>query len=356
MYDKITYPEWLVFAKSNRAGFRHLACNIAAHFELLEAKEEILQLAHDVHPDVRVAALNAIGLYYRKELSQEEVQTRLQSLLEDPTPEVAITAAWALFLAQIPTHEVFAKFLNDSSSEYRRFAAAAVSALGTRAGDFAFEMLQLSQDPYVQANLAIGLLGQRTQVQFAADTLYTFLQKEKRMWMWDTRPNPLFQVLSPSQIRHVDHIPNYPEAIDEMTRLHLLSLLAVVEDPRSLDAVKHFLKKKTWGITGAAAAMLLQEGDETALEVVRELLHEGDGDVRLQACFVLAMLGKDETVLHDLQGAYATADHDRKLHILEAMGHVGSVESFHFLVSALKEPFPILRIAAAASLIQSIHR
>lgn len=356
MYDKISYPEWQILASSNRAGLRHLACNIAAYFELAEAKEEVLRLCFDSHPDVRIAALNAFGLYYRKITEKVDVEKRLKSLLQDGTPEVSITASWALFLSGISTEDVFARWFNDSVGEYRRLAAAAVTALGDRGGDFAFKIMQENSDPYVKANLAVGLIGQRKEVKACSDILYTFLQTEKRMWMWDTRPNPLFQILAPSQIRHVDHIPNYPESIDQMTRLNLLSLLSLAEDPRSLDAVKSFLKKRTKGITGVAAAMLLQEGDETSLEVVRQLLQDPDPDVRLQACFVLAMLGKDETVLSDLQGAYATADHDRKLHILEAMGRVGSIESFHFLISALKEPFPILRIAAAASLIQSIHR
>jgi HEAT repeat protein len=116
------------------------------------------------------------------------------------------------------------------------------------------------------------------------------------------------------------------------------------------------LQKRTWGITGVAAATLLQEGDETSLEVVRQLLNDPDPNVRLQACLVLAMLGRDETVLKDLQGAYVGADHERKLHILEAMGRVASVESFHFLISVFNEPFPILRTAAAAALIQSLNR
>ena len=269
---------------------------------------------------------------------------------------MAITAAWAALISGLDTEEVFYKWLNDSLSEIRRFAAAAISATGERGNSLSSRMLKESSDLYVQANLAMGLLGQRKEVSACSDILYTFLQEEKRMWMWDTRQNPLFQVLAPSQVRHVDHIPNYPEAIDQMTRLNLLSLLALVEDPRALVALKSFLKKKTWGITGVAAATLLQEGDETSLEVVRQLLDDPDPDVRLQSCFVLAMLGKDESVLHDLQGAYIAADHERKLHILEAMGRVGNVESFHFLLSAFKEPFPILRIAAAAALIQSIHR
>lgn len=356
IYDEITYPEWLILARSNRAGMRHLACSVAAHFELKEAKEDILRLIHDAHPDVRIAALNAFGIYFRNITSEEEALSHLKQVLEDSTPEVAITAAWAAQISGMDAEEVFVKWLNDSISERRRLAAAAIAATGEKGVALSARMLGVSEDMYVKANLAMGLLGQRKEVAACSDILYQFLSTEKRMWMWDTRPNPLFQILAPSQVRHVDHIPNYPEAIDQMTRLNLLSLLALVEDPRALDALKSFLKKKTWGITGVAAATLLQEGDEGSLEVVRQLLDDPDPDVRLQSCFVLAMLGRDETVLRDLQSAYITADHERKLHILEAMGRVGNVESFHFLLSAFKEPFPILRIAAAAALIQSIHR
>lgn len=356
IYDTVGLEEWLLFAKSNRAGMRHLACSVASHFELEGAKEEILHLIHDTHPDVRIAALNAFGLYFRKITDLEEARNRLKTVLEDPTPEVAITAAWAGSLVGMEVDPYFEKWLQNPLSETRRLAASAVSATGARGVSLSSRMIQESDDWYVKANLAMGLLGQRKEITACSDILYGFLQSEKRLWMWDSRPNPLFQVLSPSQVRHVDHIPNYPEAVDQITRLNLLSLLALVEDPRALDALKSFLKKRTWGITGVAAATLLQEGDDTYLEVVRQLLEDSDPDVRLQACFVLAMLGKDESVIAELQKAYISSDHERKLHILEAMGRVGSIESFHFLLSAFKEPFPILRIAAAAALIQSIHR
>lgn len=356
IYDEIGLEEWTVFARSNRAGMRHLACIIAAHFELEEAKKDILHLIHDAHPDVRIAALDAFGLYYRKLCSKDEIVQHLQEALVDSAPEVAITAAWAASLSGLEVEEVFSRWLNDSLGENRRLAAAALAASGERGSDFSAKILQENKDPFVLANLAIGLLGHRKEVASCSDILYDFLSKEKRMWMWDTKPNPLFKILAPSQVRHVDHIPNYPEAIDHMTRLSLYSALSLVDDPRAVDALKSFLKKKTWGITGVAAAMLLQEGDDTSLEVVQQLLDDPDKDVRLQACFVMAMLGKDESVLNNLELAYPSADHERKLHILESMGRIGTVEVFPFLLSCFKEPFPILRIAAAAALIQSIHR
>ncbi|MBM3184322.1 MAG: HEAT repeat domain-containing protein, partial [Chlamydiae bacterium] len=241
-------------------------------------------------------------------------------------------------------------------SENRHLAAAALAATGEKGVPLSLKAMKENQDPYVKANLAIGLLGQRVEVSKASDSIFEFLQNEKKMWMWETRLNPLFQVLRPSQIRHVDHIPNYPEAIDQMTRLNLLSLLAIVEDPRASIALRNFLQKRTWGITGVAAATLLQEGDETALEKVKECLSDPEPNVRLQACLVLGMVGKDPSVLQELQKAYAGADHESKLHILEALGRIGNADSLGFLMSVFNEPFPILKIAAAAAVIQCVNR
>ena len=357
MYDQISFDEWNELAKSNRAGLRHLACSIASHFQIEEAKDSIFRLMQDPHPAVRIEALNAFGLFYREKLGDKRAAQVLEIPLKDADPAVAITAGWAALLVDRALgEESLGKWLSDSLPENRRLAAAALAASGSNGTALSVKVLKESADPYVKANVALGLLGQRIEVASCCDLIYEFLQGEKRMWMWDTRPNPLFQVLAPSQVRHVDQIPNYPEAIDQMTRLNLVSFLALVEDPRALPALKTFLQRKSWGITGVAAATLLQEGDETALEVVRKLLDEPDPNIRLQACLVLGMLGRDESVLRDLQGAYAGADHEKKLHILEAVGRVGNANSYSFLVGVLREPFPILRVAAAAALIQSVNR
>ncbi|MDE3045600.1 MAG: HEAT repeat domain-containing protein [Verrucomicrobiota bacterium] len=357
IWDHVEPSAILPLAQSNRAGLRHLACAIATHFRTTEVKEEIVKLLSDTHPDVRIAALNAVGLFYREKMEAAELKEVLKPRLEENDPGVAITAGWVAMLVDSSMGEpVFEKWLNDSLSENRRLAAAALSSTGARGAALAVKALKENADPYVRANVAMGLIGQRKEVAAASDCLYEFLSTEKRMWMWDTRPNPLFQTLAPSQVRHIDQIPNYPEAIDQMTRLNLVSLLAMVEDPRATAALKSFLQRKKWGITGVAAATLLQEGDETALEVVRTLLEDSDPQVRFQACLVLAMYGKDETVLKELQGAYAGSDFETKLHILEALGNVGNPESYSFLIGVLREPFPLLRVAAAAALIQSMSR
>lgn len=356
IYDRISLEELKELGANNRAPMRHLACSLASHFHVKEAKEEIVRLSADTHPDVRVAALNAIGLVYLEGMGREEVERILKQALEDPNPAVAITASWTAALVDPSWAEpYFKRWIENEVPENRRLAAAALAATGGRCTGLGQQMMN-SSDPYVRANIALGLIGQRIDVPRCSDILYDFMAQEKQMWMRDNSSNPLFQVLAPSRVRHSDQIPNYPEAVDQMTRLNLVALLAVVEDPRSQEALKSFLQRKHWGITGAAAAMLLQEGDQEALSVVRELLKESDPDVHLQACLVLAMLGRDESVLLDLQKAYIHSNHDRKLHILEALGRIGHAESYSFLIGVLEEPFQILRVAAAAGLIQGVNR
>lgn len=351
MYEEITMEEFKTLSSSTRAGLRHLACMIATHFKMEEARDEVIRLIQDSHPAVKIAALNAFGMIYKGKESE------ISAALQDSDPAVAITAGWAAFLIDSKAAEKsMEKWLSDSLPENRRLAAAALSATGKRGVPLAIKTLNESTDPYVKANLALGLLGQRVEVKKCCDLLANFLETEKRMIMMDQKPNPLFEVLAPSQVRHNDQIPNFPEAQDQMTRLELVSMLALVEDPRALPALKTFLQRKNWGVTGVAAATLLHEGDESALEVVKQLVTDADPNVRLQACLVLAMFGKDESVLLDLQGAYAGADHEKKLYILEALGKIGNVQSFSFLAGCLKEPFPILRVAAAAALIQSVNR
>lgn len=357
IYDDIGVVEWKQLATSNRAGLRHLACVLALHFMIPEVQEEMIHLMGDPNPDVRIAAINAFGMYYRKLTSLENAKEALQPVLKDSDPAVAITAAWAAILVDPPFGEEYmSKWLKDSLPENRRFASAALAATGDRSVALAVATLKESEDWYVRANIAEGLLGQRIEVEACCDTLYECLQMEKKMWMRDSRRNPLFAVLSPSQVRHNDQIPNYPEAIDQMTRLEVVSSLAVLEDPRALGALKAFLQRKSWGVTGVAAATLLREGDERSLEIVRELLKDQDPNVRLQACLVLAMMGRDETVIKELESAYSGASHERKLHILEALGRIGHMDSLHFLTSTLREPFPVLRICAAAALIQTVNR
>lgn len=344
MTDAVSSEELRALCRSNRAGLRQLGAHLAAHFG--EGREEVQRLVQDAHPDVRIAALNALALCGWE---------GWEGSLEDAEPSVAITAAYVALQRKGERGEaVLRLWLKSELPEVRRLAAAAVAAAGPYGVELGVEMLDHA-DPWVRVNVARGLMGQKVERGRCADIFFEQLEGEPRMWMWERGPNPLFSAIGPSHVRYQELVPQYPEAVDQLTRLELLGMLAVVEDPRALAAVKGFLQRRNWGVTGLAATTLLEEGDEGALDVVRGLASDPDPNVALQASLVLAFLARDEQALPALYRAYAGADHMKKLQILEALGRIGDVGSIPFLLHALEEPFPILRVAAAAALIEGVN-
>ena len=116
-----------------------------------------------------------------------------------------------------------------------------------------------------------------------------------------------------------------------------------------------FLQKQHSVVSGTAAIALLQEGDDSALILVKQLLEDPDEQVRVQAALILAMLGGDPDAIGVLKESYTLARRDMKVHILEAIGHVGDPSAVEFLVDVLKEPFQGLRVVAASALIQCLY-
>ena len=100
---------------------------------------------------------------------------------------------------------------------------------------------------------------------------------------------------------------------------------------------------------------LIEEGDEEALSMVRELLNDPEQKIRVQAAFILALLGSDPEAVKVLQEAYPNVEREMKVQILEALAHIGAPESIPFLMNILKEPFQVLRVVAASALIQCLN-
>jgi HEAT repeat protein len=353
IYDKIDIAELKILLSSPYAGFRILGAEMGAHFKIAEVKKEIALLASDARFDVRIAALNSIALFYKDVIPKKEIKALLSKAYDDTNAYVAITASFVGLLVDPLAKKHMKKWLDDPYPENRRFAAGTVAHAGVHGKDLCLYALENSRDDFVRANVAIGLIGQRENLKKCADVIYDFIKNKKIMWMWENEG--LFQILAPSEIRHIDQLPNYPEAIDQVVQLNLLSILSMLEDPRAQDAIKTFLKTKTWGITGLAAITLLQEGDEESLTLLKALLKDSDKTVRIQAALALAIIGKDKSALPILEKAYFDAPHDLKLNILEAIGRVGNMESFPFLLKVLEEPFQMLRIAAASAIIQTAN-
>ena len=173
--------------------------------------------------------------------------------------------------------------------------------------------------------------------------------------MWQNRYNPLFRSLTPSKVRHVEQVPQYPIVIDQMVQIDLLSILCTLQYSKAQEAVKSFLQSHSWGVSAAAAATILTEGDEQAFELVRSLLGDPEEKIRVQAAMMLAMFASDRAAVKVLQAAFPTVDREMKIHILEAVGHIGDPESIPFLLQILSEPFQVLRVVAASALIQCLY-
>ncbi|KPK32595.1 MAG: hypothetical protein AMS24_03740 [Chlamydiae bacterium SM23_39] len=355
MHDSVDPIEIKKLLNSKYSNFRILGCEIASHFKIEDVKDEILLLTSDPISDVRLSALNSIALFYFDKIDREKIQDILKKRYNDTNPYVAITASWvALIVDPIQGKKNLKNWIFDKYLENRIFASSAIAQSGSYGLELAKELVKKTEDSYVKVNLALGILGQREEVKYCLDVLFSFLKNKSEMWMWSSEKNPLFRAILPSTITYIDQFPNYPEAIDQSVQLELISLLSILKDERAKDAIKRFLKEKRWGISGFAAAVLIKEGDDESLKLVKELLNDKEVDVRVQAALALAFIGKEEDVYSILEEAYYRADYYLKLVILEAIGKIKNKNSISFLLKTLEEPFFIIKTAAASSLLQII--
>lgn len=341
-------------ASSDRAGLRLLACEVVEHCDLQQDLDLIYPLLYDNCSEVRAAALQVFGILRVQNIQNHHMADIAESLLNDPDPTVAITASWALTLNNPQSAQrSFERWLNHKTSDIRILASAALGACGKYGMPYILKVFRETSDPYVRMNLAIALIGLRISGPEACNALYIGLTTEKKRWMW--QEDKVFHALAPSNITYTSGGDQQPDAVDQMTRLDVLSLLAIMEDSKALPALTDFLEQKTWGISGLASALLLTEGDEASIDLVKSLLNHPTQKVRIQAALILALWGRDESSIAVLQQSYVGADRDLKERILESIGRVGSASSIPFLVDKMQEPFQVLRIIAACALLQCLY-
>lgn len=349
LYDRVDREQLHVLTQSSRKGLRILACQIIRTFEMEDDYDLILPLARDYRPEVRAEALQALGILrvpHTKELAIE--------MLNDPEPTVAISAAWLLTLHEpIRGQRELQEWIDYRDDKVRRMAAAALATTGQYGLSAMQDSFLNSKDSYVKINLAMGLIAQRNMCDESCDALVQALGTNKSKWMMEE--NGIFKAVAPSQVRHHPLIPRYPQVVDQITRLEMINLLAVMQHPKAQESVKQFLQENTWGITGFATSLLLTEGDDEALDIVTQLLDDQDYQVRVQAALVLALWGRNERAIQTLEESYPKADRELKEKILEGIGHVGEMSSVPFLMQAMEEPFQTLRLIAASSILQCLY-
>ena len=357
MYDSIEAGELQSLLQSQRAGLRELACDIVAHVDAKDLAPRIIHLLDDPSPQVRISCLNALGLMGVQKIGDDKLITFFRKTMKDPSPQVAITAGWlATIFGEKEGLEVLRYWVSQENVEWKRLSAAAIASSGSHAIDLSRQILEIEKDIFVQANLSIGLIGQRKDVDKSAGKIFSILRDHgQNLWMWSSDYNPLFKSLAPSNLRHLEQIPRYPHIVDRHVKLDLLSILCILRYPQAQEAVKEFLQDHSWGVSGYAASTLIEEGDEQSLEIVKNLLTDPDEKIRVQAALILAMYGGDVGAIETLQNAYNGSDREMKMYILEAIGRIGDQKSIPFLLSVMNEPFQVLRVVAASALIQCIY-
>lgn len=358
MYDAIEDKELASLVRSNRAGIRELSCQIVSHLDLQEKIPMLLPLLADTHPGVRMSMLNTLALMKVEKIDGKplmEIQ-QVSRLLNDHIPEVIITASYlALMHGDSRGEQNLKHWILNGEDKYARLAAAALAASGKRGVALSKALLKKSNNPYVQISLALGLIGQQQNVDFACSIIEKNLALREK-WMWDSSLNPLFRSVALSQVTHNAQIPNYPAVVNQMTRIELLQILCIMKYKGAQLAVKEFLQADTWGPVGAAAATLIQEGDDEALDVIRSLLKDPEEKVRIQSALILAMLGGDKKAVKVLKDAYAGASREIKLQILQAITQTKDPKAISFLLARLNEPFQVLRVVAATGIIQCLYQ
>lgn len=341
-------------ACSERAGLRILAAHAIAFLDLQDQIDLIIPLINDNRAEVRAAALGAVGSLRVAAFNGQSIQTLVRPRLKDLDVQVAITAAWVLLLNDpVEGQKEMEHWLYDRSPETRLLAASALARSGKYGFPLVWNAFQASSDFYVKMNLALGLIGQRVHCNEACMALNAGMDRMHERWMWEEAG--LFRYLAPSTVEHNPAIPNYPEAVNQSVRLEILNILALMKFPGAQQGIKRFLQERTWGITGLASALLLSEGDDEAVVLVKNLLNDPNEKVRIQAALILAFWDAGEESLSVLQNSYKTANREMKERILEGIGRVKSSASLAFLIENLGESSQTLRIIAASSLLQSLY-
>lgn len=353
LLEAINRPEIERLSSSPRAGLRQLACQAIAYFQCQRDLDQLLNLAKDSQPSVRFEAFQAIG-QLRPVKQEEAVLAIARQGIQDNNYQVALSAAWLLTL-YIPEEgqRVLFHFLNDKRREVRYLASAALSATGRYGITLTLDQFRAHVDPYVRLNLALGLIGQRQAVEEAAAYVNQMLLTNKEKWsMWEMG---VFHATISQPIKNTDDALITPEIDNQLIRLELLSLLAILKVPETQQVIRHYLMERAWEISAVAAALLLMEGDETAIEPVRQLLQDPHPRVRLQAALILSLWSREESAIQILEEGYSQSHWDLKARILEGLGRIGSTRSVPFLISVLKEPSQTLRLIAAMALIQCLN-
>lgn len=348
--EEVNRREVELLAKSPRAGLRALSLELIRINGRKDDKDLLVALLDDPHPDVRASSLETIGVLRIEDLDKN----RLLQLAKDNNPEVAIRAIWVLTLMDpLMGQKLYEPFLHSDRRQERLLAAAFLALNGKHGFPLTLATLKKSKDPFVRLNLAEVLIQQRIEPDRGVTAIREVLRTTPERW--SKHSSGIASWIGPETGDEENDLPNMKEAVNQISRLEMINLLAIEQDPSALAAIEGFLKERSWGIAGAAASLLLAEGQSEAVDIIKNLLVNQSDKTRLQAALVLAMWGREPAALKTLEELYPTASREQKEQILEALGKIGDSKSLPFLIERLNEPHQVLRMIASTAILQTLY-
>ncbi len=340
--------------KSPFSYHRLLACELVLNQELVSDIDLIIPLLKDNQRDIRRAALELIGVLRIDRFSEESILNQISPLLQDMDSQVAVTAAYVLLLNDNKKGSFALKpYFTHEQKEIRLLAASALAKSGKYGLNLMKEIFHETEDPYIKINLSLGLIGQREMTESAAHGMYEKFSEihEKVTWI----ECGIFRYFAPSHMEKDELFPNEKEAKNQIARLEILNILSILQYKKAEEGIKNFLQENKWGVSAMASLLLLSEGDESAIDLVKHLTKDPDEKIRIQAALVLSLWDSCGEGLSMLQEFYPTADREMKERILEGVGRIGSTASIPFLLECMNEPFQSLRIIAASAMLQTLY-
>lgn len=337
-------------ATSPRAQERLLACYLVLMLQESSGINPILSLVNDGSQDVRLLALQCVGIVAKDALSRSAIEP----LLSHQDNKTKLLACWLLLLkgdSMKQAEHTLREFLNHPDARMRLYAASAISHAGKCGVDLALYGMKTNPDPIVRLNLAMSLIWQRVEQKDACMAIIETMKTKIRLS--EVRFG-IFSVIGPTTSRHVAHIARLPETEDLLTRLELYAMISSCSCVDIKESIRIFLKERTWGISGQAACLMMQEGI-LIFDELRDCLKDPNREIGLQAAFLLALNAQDEEALQVLKLAFPTSSRQMKEFIIYAMGTIGAKSMLPFLVEVLNEPFESLRVSAARAILLSLY-
>ena len=179
IYEDVGDEELLKLIHSKRAGLRHLACQIVSHLDLCQKTSMIELLLEDPTSDVRMAALTTLYFMGINNLGPATL-AKMIDMTEDSHPPVALTAAWVVSqFAPETSLQVVRQWVYSTDESSRRLAAFVLGRLGRVGMNLSHQVLKITPDPFVKANLALGGIGQGGNPERLSDTPIYVLDASK---------------------------------------------------------------------------------------------------------------------------------------------------------------------------------